>query len=594
MSEYTSDADWVELTPVEQKEAFSSDSDWGQPTQPDRTYRINKAKSMGKGESFATGAGHALNRAKNALEEAWLKMRGRDQEVKDLQKVMDMEDAAWADMTSEWNPKAGWLKGGDLTGEVLPGLVSPLPNSKSMAVRALLNAAYGGAYEGLTTRGSIGDRMLAGTVGATGAGAGSLLGDLAIKKLTGKLGQYTQPKAVEKARRLRTAGFEPRIGDVAQRGTASVIRKGEDLIADTPLGSTGIGTDVEKLRRAVVPANETGENAVVSGIKGTEKGIQTRADQIWDPFKQYVAQNAVPGVRPYNLRVGLEKIIQHDKNFLNDISDDVLRGRLEALLSTPRTKLPAISPDDYVELNSALSSLTPFIKSRSQPAPGATVLGDAQGYRRFAEHIMDGMRKDMDTWKTFKGAKQAADLLDESMNAWKREILPWKQSDTVYGLNQIERFGAPETARLLSGNPDIQATNLVREYMKRLGPYDSEIPVDALLSMDRQGRKLSNLSEEMTGTDLLTGAFGAPLALLSRKPGIQDWYFGDPMVGDLTADSARRVMNSLGREFGLEAIVAEEALNSLLGGSEDGGLNSDEPGVGIPISSANQMGVQGR
>ena len=406
-------------------------------------------------------------------------------------------------------------------------------------------------------------------------------------------GIYSQPEAVALADRLRQKGLQPRLGDVMEPGTGTLIKSGENLIAETPLGAQKMAQDVEDLRRMIVPDRVQGGNVVAEGARQTERGVQQRADEIWQPFKEFVSQNQVPGVRPANLQKGLRELLKHDKNFLSDIQDDVLRGRLIDLVNAKPNQLRAIPADEYVELNSALSGLTPYIKSRSQPSPGSTALADKQGYKRFAEHIMDGLRKDWDTWKTYKSpnAQQARQLLDQSQTQWKSEILPWHRSDLAYKLREIEQHGAPETAQLISGNPDVDITALVRDYMKKYGPYDSEVPVEALMSMQRQGQALGSGAEKISGLDVTRGVFGAPGALMSRKPQFQKYYLASPQAQGPLGELMKRGIIGTGRESGLETLVGASILRSLMKKRDDGisaGGASDVHGIG----HATQMGTR--
>jgi hypothetical protein len=413
--------------------------------------------------------------------------------------------------------------------------------------------------------------------------------DLVTKGVSGLRGLYTQPEAVAVADRLRKHGLKPRLGDIAKPGTAKVIKSLENL-ADT-------ADDVEDLRRIIVPERTGGRNVVSEAVKQTETALQQRADDIWSPFKTFVSQNTVPTVRPTNLRTGLMNVLKHDKTFLNNISDDVLRGKLEALLQNTKNK--GIPAEEYVELQSALSGLTPYIKSRAQPAPGSPMLADKQAYKRFAENIMEGLRKDWEVWKSYKGpeAKEAKRLLEESMGTWKKEILPWNQSDVAFKLKEIELHGAPETASILSVNPDIDATQLVADYVRKYGPYDAADPIDALLAMNRQGSILSKTPEEIPVLGALsatTKGLASHLPSVSRRPGFQKWYLGDPRMESALAEGWRRLGVNIGREYGQPIGVTGAALQSLLGGHRDGGMNSDEPGVGMPISMQNQIGAAGR
>jgi hypothetical protein len=209
---------------------------------------------------------------------------------------------------------------------------------------------------------------------------------------------------------------------------------------------------------------------------------------------------------------------------------------------------------------------------------------------------MEGLRKDWEVWKSYRGpeAKEAKRLLEDSMSTWKEEILPWNQSDVAFKLKEIDRHAAPETAALLSANPDIDATQLVADYVRKYGQYDAADPIDALLKMNRQGTVLGTGAEKTSGLDIARGLLGIPSAAVSRRPTFQKWYLGDPRMESALAEGWRRLGVNIGREYGQPIGVTSAALQSLLGGHKDGGMNSDEPGVGMPISMQNQIGAAGR
>lgn len=589
---FTSDSDYTVPTEAGQQFTFTDSSDFGPPTEPTRQYIIDKSKNLG----FGFGTRRGLTKAGRGLEEAYLKLFGSPKEQEDLQKIINMENARWADLTGEWNPEtSGRLKWGEVAGQVLPALALPTPQSKSMAMRAMLNAMGAGAYEGATTTGTIGDRAASAGIGALGGGLGSIGGDLVTKGWNMLRGAYSDLAAVKLGESLRKIGLKPRIGDIVDPETGVMLKSGENLLAETPMGAGAIERDIESLRRKIVPDRVSGENVVAEAVRETEKGVQQRADDIWNPFKTFVSQNQVPGVRPVNLQKGLREILKYDKTFLSDIKDDVLRGKLETLIQAKPNQLKAIPADEYVELNSALSGLTPYIKARAQPAPGSTALSDKQSYKRFAENIMEGMNQDWQVWKSYKSpnAKQAGELLDKAQKSWKKEILPWKRSDLAYKLGQIEQHGASETARLISGEADIDAASMVREYLKKYGPYDSELPVDALMAMRRQGQALGSGTEKVSGLDISRGVFGAPLASVSRKPGVQKFYLAKPQAQGPLMEAFKRGIIGTGRESGTDLAVGSLILDSLLRGTKEG----DAALAGGPedihnVGSATQMGVR--
>jgi hypothetical protein len=134
---FTSDEDFAStmIKPEGLKQGFTTEKDYGAPT---NDANLNVAKSRGRMSSFGTGVGYGTKQIKNALEEAYLKFVGTDQEREDLQKEIAHEKDVYGRVTSKWNPNAGYMKGGNTAAQVGFGMALPTAQSKTMGARAFV------------------------------------------------------------------------------------------------------------------------------------------------------------------------------------------------------------------------------------------------------------------------------------------------------------------------------------------------------------------------------------------------------------------------------------------------------------------------
>ena len=593
------------------------DPGYGQPTnQP----ALNIAQTMGKGKSFVTGAGHGLTQMGRAIEDAYLKMFGSEREKEDLQKQIAMEKERYGQITGEFNPKAGYIKGGNLAGQVAAGLAIPTPQAKTMAGRALLNAAIGGGFEGLTTTGSFGDRAVAGGIGAFGGGVGSLGADLLTKGAGAVRGKWTQPEAIERRAAMKRLGLEPRIGDITDVDTGSMIKSGENLLADTPLGATSFAGDVGQLRRTIVPDRVSGRNVITEAANETDKGVRTLSNKIWQPFESFVASNKVPNVYLTEMRNALAKILKHDPDFISKVPGAPMKEELKRISEIPAHKAVTMPLKDYHKLMRSIGALKPSVKAASTPSPMSSKIADVEIYPKYAE-LLEGIAKDVDYLKGLKNpnAQKAHELFTGAKDQWQEKVLPWRKSVMASKLKDMDSGveGAEATARLVSGaDPDLAMR--VRDYLKQYGPRDpakpdlASDPMDALIGMSRQGQALANESMNPSILDVTKGILSSPLAFGSRNRAVQNMYFGDPMLSGSTFDGlgayagqlnpfdslpelVRRVGIGLGRETGDVSGVTAAAILKLLGSTGgDDTQSSSDPSYSHGIGAATQAGVMGR
>jgi hypothetical protein len=590
---FTSDEDFAStmIKPEGLKQGFTTEKDYGAPT---NDANLNVAKSRGRMSSFGTGVGYGTKQIKNALEEAYLKFVGTDQEREDLQKEIAHEKDVYGRVTSKWNPNAGYMKGGNTAAQVGFGMALPTAQSKTMGARALVNALIGGGYEGLTTSGSFGDRLGAAGLGATGSGAGSVGMDLIAKRLSSWLGKSTQPEAIARRDAMVRKGFEPRIGDIADPHTATLLKSGENLLADTTLGATKFTDDIAGIERMIVPDRATGINALTSIGKETEKGVRAASNVMWEPFEQAIQGN-VTKVRPVGLHESLNKIlVEYPQVFSQtNIPNQITRDKLMNIASMDPKKLQSIPIGEYHDLRKALGAVTANVKIKATPiAAGSPAPLD----KKAVGMVKDLYRKsseDIDRWGRNGSNQKAHQLFSKANEEYKNVILPWEENTIAKGLKEgPDKFGTKETAQLVSGGDRLEAT-VVRDLIKKFGPYGESDAIDVLTGMSRQGQGVTGHDPILSGMDVTRGILASPLAMASRMKPVQDVYFGDPLLGSKAMNTARRAGMGYAREHGDVPLVGGLALYDLLfGGGEDGDRNSDEPGVNMPISSANQMGTR--
>lgn len=489
-----------------------------------------------------------------------------------------------------------WAKGGEFGGNVAAMLPFGASRAGTMPARMLWNAIRGGLAEFIISeKGKGAESAIAGGLGGA---LGTAVVDTLAKGGSALAGKWADPQIKAVRDKLVKNGFKPRVGDLAKPKDAVWIRAGEDAYTDLPFGKRAFQEDIESLTRAIVPDNTSGKNVVAEATKKVDKALSAKADEIYTPFYDYVRHNKVPGVRPVNLKSGLEQILKHDDKFINSVSDAKLRKELYKLVKSDQNSLKAIPVDDYLELKKALGGMTEAVKARSHPAPGAKNMADKNIYAKFTENITGGLEKDMAVWNTYSSpsARNAQALYKEAFDEWNKVVLPWKQSEMAYALKDIPQHGADKTANLLSGK-DQGAAEMVRKYLKQYGPYDSEVPIDALTVMRRQANKLGDVTSEQSGGRLdnflnsFTGLSGTPGASLSRNNSFQNLYFGDPLLG---SSPLGKVGRNAAQLYGtdISGFPSMAAFYEWLDNEGGEGDENDGHSIGADSSTRGQGGVK--
>jgi len=545
------------------------------------------AEGISKGEAALIGTGRGLNKAYRGVKDLILaggELLGSDYSKKTRQQMREeseQDDKYWNEgVANKLSPVNGYAKTGQFVGEVLPGIVLPASRAATLLGRAGINAGIGGAYELGTTEGSIADRGLAGASGVIGSGLGSVGMEVLLKPVKGYMGKWGSKTPLMKTNdKLIELGLNPRIGDLDK--SAALMNMAENLHSHLPTGAGAFSREKEKLRRLIVPDKVKGTNAVTDVVVQTNNAINDVSNSIWEPFENFVISNPkLPGLRPTGLKTSLTEILRHDPNFVNKIPDQVVRDQLETIVTTPMNRLKSIPVLQYHELRKSLGGMTPSIKAISTPVPGSTKMADKNLPRRFAK-LLDGTSDDLNTWGSYKSVGQGKQLFDDANKQWKEKVLPWKESDVVYDLKQVTKYGAPDTARILT-NPDVDKVDLVRQYLKQYGPYDGSDVADAIATMNRHGASLGTVDEGLTHSGSLTAAglqemlaaVVAPTAMLSGTRFGKNAYFGDALP-EMTSALGRFGLSG-SRESGPE-IASVIALIKELGGSTD----EDSKGAGV-------------
>lgn len=544
------------------------------------------AKGIGPGKAALIGAGRGMNNAYRGVKDLILaggELLGIDGAKKTRQQMREEgreNNKFWNEgVANKLSPVAGYAKTGQFAGEVLPSLALPASRAATLLGRAGVNAGIGGAYELATTEGSAADRGLSGMAGAIGAGVGSAGMEALLKPVKGYLGNWgAKDSAKVMNEKLTGMGLRPRIGDIDKEAT--LMGMAENLHSHLPTGAGAFAREKEKLRRLIVPDKVKGTNVVTESINETNKAVNNLSNEIWKPFEDFVTSNPkLPGLRPNGLKSSLTEIIRHDPNFISKIPDQVVRDQLEAIVKTPMNKLKSIPVLEYHELRKSLGGLTPSIKAISTPVPGSTKMADRNLPLRFAK-LLEGTSDDLNTWGSYKSVGDGKRLFDDANKQWKEKVLPWKESDVVYDLKQVTKYGAPDTARILT-SPDSDKVDLVRKYLKEYGPYDGSDVADAVTTMNRHGSALGKVDEGLTHSGSLTAAglqealaaIVAPTAWASGTRFGKNAYFGDAVP--LMTSPLGRLGLGASRESGPDVAAIMALIKDLMGSTDE-----DDKGMG--------------
>lgn len=587
-----------------------ADDDYNVPNPDMERYSVNE---YGPLQTATIGAGYGMDRTVKGLRDLALASKelfGSEKTAAQAsmdrarlqEEIKTAKDDFYRGIANEDSPVRGWAKGGDIVGEILPSLLLPGAKAKSMIGRGAQLAGVQGLYEALTTPGSIGDRLVSGATGAVGAGTGSIALESLGKVGSALAGKYKDPMVKAVRDRLVAMGLRPNIGDISPKGEGSFIRGVENFHASTPWGSGALAKEANKLDDLIVPSSVR-KNVVKEGAEEVTKNLQIKSDMIWKPFNDFVSQNKVPGVRPVNLKQGLDELLKHDKNFLNKLPDDQVREKLYGVLDTPISKLKSIPIEEYNVLMQKLGAMTPAVRAAAQPVPGSTKIADTGVYAKFSS-LLKGISDDFEQWGTYKTAKPAYELFKQSKSSWEKEVLPWKTSDIAHQLKEVPLLKSADTADLISKERNTKVVDELRKYMRDYGTKEGSNVTDALASMRRAAGKIGAIDESPHASSLTTtvlepiiGSLATPLGVASRKRAFQNLWFApsEHMVPSLVPgglNALRNIPIGAAREFGPEIGTIEAMIYDLMK-KED---QDEEVNMGNQhfsgIGSATQAGVR--
>ena len=582
---------------------WSPDSDYEAPKNDARMNIINSGSALQTG---IDAAAYQQRRMTNSMKQAWHKLRGNDQEVAELQKIMDHEDNIYKNyFRSPFAKHRTAAAVGNIAGGVTHPVsmaTMPLGGGATLPARAAIQGAIGAGTEALTSPGGAGDRAAAGGLGFVGGAVGSGLGDAVAKGWSGLKGEWIDPAIKEVNDRLTAMGLKPTIGDLAGPNDASVVKAVENMYHKTSSGQKKLGEEAEKLRRMIVPNKQTGKNVVADSITTTGRGVNDASNDIWSGFNTAIQGN-VTGVRPVALKKGLDDLIAEYPQLLSQsgIPNKKIRDQLSLLAETPANKLQSMPIADFNDLRKSIGSVVASTKELTTPAASGGVTRLDKKALGMVGGLLDDAKSDMYRWGNNGKNQKAYKLFTEADAKWQADILPWRKSQLAQDLKEIDNLGAPETAKRIAGEHDSDAIDQVRQYLKQYGGYDEANVFDALSTQRRAAERMGT----EVGSVIPSPTLG--LGVPTHRPSVKGMYFGDPRlpnmnsplrsVGDLASESAkvlaRKSPIAASRELGKEELSMLGLIFDLFGGDEEDNNPAEQFSHGSP-GAASQQGAAGR
>jgi hypothetical protein len=511
---------------VDEEEKFNLD-----PSEPaEGSYTLpDYAKGIGAGKAALIGAGRGFTkfgRGAHDLILAGAELLGgkqtsnlAKQRRKELADLTTEENRYWDEgVANKQSGVSGWAKGGEFAGEVLPSFAVPGSGARTLLGRAMSNAGRQGALNAMTTQGNLVDRAAAGGTGAVGGGLGSIGGDVLAKGVAGAMGKWEDPAIRAMNDRLTKMGLKPRIGDLANRQDASIVRGMENWSSQLPMMKGDVIEQQEKLRRLIVPDKMKGTNMVTKAVKNTDEKLREHATDIYSPVKQKIGKTSIR-INPLNMHASAARLrSQYPKVFDDNYyaTDDI--AKFNDFIDNPTT----LSYDEFRNIQQMLGAA----QGRAEElVKKGDIIGNAVGD---AKQAYKSSKLDFETWgqnSSPSTRKKYAEIVKEHNEAtkrWEEEVLPWKELDVVRDLRSISKFGAPETARTLT-RADTDKADLVRHYLKQYGPEGNADIADALAVMRRHSHALGNSIDDdivhsgsllsgIIAPGLVTGATGSAKA----------------------------------------------------------------------------------
>lgn len=498
---------------------------------------------IGKGEAFAIGTGRGLNRSYRGIKDLMLKGRNLLGTTSDDQYEQFKQEGA--DLDKMWNQglgndlasSKGWAKGGEMTGQILPGLVIP-GGGAGMLGRAGVQAAYNGLFEAATTEGGAGDRLVAGGLGAAGAGLGSLGMDTLVKGGSAMAGKWGDELAQTFDLKATQKGLNPTIGElkskVQRNMSAADLAKSkpnnaaaiESAVQDTPGARHRTEVEARKLKEVLGITDDIKTSTVLPKVDADNlsKLLSERSTEIWKPFN-VSAKGAKTKVFPIELWNGLQEVAKHNSKILKDssaIPDDLVRGQLNDLLQvTNSSKLPKYTAQEYSKIVSELGNAQ---HRTSILSGGQTPTYDAASVARMSD-MFGKAKNDMAMW-----GKKNPDIYSNWENALaghQAEIVPVRGNpifETASKLNPKGRDVTKLANRVTDDASNGSVNDLITQYKK----FGMDEAADRLTNMDTMRHATSVLGGTPgEGSINLVSKLGMPFEKNTRKPWAKNWYFGD-------------------------------------------------------------------
>jgi hypothetical protein len=529
------------------------------------------AKGYGAGKAALVGTGRGLTKVGRGAKDlilAGAELLGGDytsklakERRKELADLTTEENRYWEEgLANKESGVSGWAKGGEFAGEVLPAFAVPGSGAGTLLARAASNAGRQGLLNAATTQGNVVDRAAAGGTGAIGGGLGSIGGDVIAKGFGGAMGKWGDPVAKQVNDRLVAMGLKPRIGDLAGRENAHVVRGMENWASHLPVSKGDVIEQQEKLRRLIVPDKMSGENMVTKAVKTTDQKVREHADDIYAPVKQKIGKTSIL-IDPTNTHVAAAKLKAEypgifDGTYYKQSDLDAFNKFVDSPTS--------LTYDEFRNIQQILGAA----QGRAQNMVNkGEIVGNAVGD---AKQAYKTSKLDFETWgqnSSPSAKRKYAQIVKEHNDAtarWEKEVLPWKQSDVAQDLRNISTFGAPDTARVLT-RADTDKADLVRHYLKQYGPEGNADLADALSVMRRSAQGLASATDDevvhsgsllsgILAPGLITGATGS--AKMSANNFGKAMYFGDSMDA-MTSPVMRGYLGASGE-------VGEDQLSTLM------------------------------
>ena len=550
-------------------------------------------------DSFFIGMGKRFNDAGAAFKKLISTKEGKAK----IDAMLEEENRLYREgIANPMSSKKGWTEGGELGADIAMSGFLPNAVAKGVLGRAIQNGLLGAGFEALTNPNDRVDNALKGAAGGT---IGSVMLDTVGKAAAGRAKKFINPVQMQVRDRMRKFGLSPLIGDIAAPNSSRVTRTLESL---TDRGH--FADEAEKMKKLLVPNRVSKKNVVTEGVRSVDEALKGESNRIWSGFNSAVSKPSVMGVKPTELHTSLRKLYEEYPQTLSQtaVPNAVLRQNLLDLAQMKPNQVKAMDINEYNTLRKALGSALSGVRTQATPiAAGGAAPLDKKAVSMF-EDMYRSTHSDISRWGKNGRNKKAYELFRSANTDWEETVLPWRKNPIAKELAEVGESGANETARILATNPDTILKEEVRDYLRKYGNYDSGDLYEAMLQSPRSTKVLSGVDDgeldslQSATRDIVSSVVG-PLSL-SKRPGFQDFYFGDPSwlrqqggldigVGNLK-NFARGVPLAISREYGGEEAAMAGMLHDLFGFTGGDDSQDNDPGFQHGIGHATQQGVMGR